>query len=507
MFRRRISEFSAGIGTIYMATKQESKEGTYPLSFRGEEYSFTEPVPEELLCPVCHEVLYQPRQTPCGHLFCGECLDNAGRLVTQIPVAYQSRRYGRYGHTQKIQKSCPTCRANFDDGGFQDKHTERKINNLEIMCNNRSCEWKGSLCRLADHKAGRAWEGCQYEPVSCTLGCGEEVIRKDLEDHKENTCSLRTVDCKYCQWSGIVKNIETHYTNCLDYPLNCPNNCGETGLPAHSMEDHLQECPEQKTKCPYSTSGCPAMVKRKNLEDHKENSKDQHLELTMTRVGQLSQAVVKLVKVVDELERDRKRSGVHLQGSSTTLLPFAHRPWLENTKLFPSMPWIIRMGEFSKKKAQPGVKWTSDPFFTSPTGYKLQLSVCATGDEEDTEDHMSVYVILLRGPNDATLYSRMSKSINVSLLNQFEDTDHHSCSILVQEASPNESRRETEEEDIMAVQGVLDFISHDELNQECSENRSKYLKDDCLFFKIDSEVVYPAEPVDSYSSDSDGFGL
>ena len=382
--------------------------------------------------------------------------------------------------------SCPTCRTDCDDGGFQDKHIERKINNLQVTCYYRSCQWKGSLCHLDDHKEGRGCEGCLYELVPCTLGCGEKVIRKKLEYHKENTCSLRRVDCKYCQWHGKAKEIETHYTKCLNYPLDCPNNCGEIGLPAPNMEDHLQECPEQKTKCPYSTSGCPAMVKRKNLEDHKESSKDQHLELTMTRVGQLSQAVVKLVTVVDELERDRKRSGEHLPGSSTTLLPFADCFWLENTKLFPSMPWIIRMDEFNKKEAQRGVKWTSDPFFTSPTGYKLQLSVCVSGDEEGTEDHMSIYVILLRGPNDTTLYSQMRKSINVSLLNQFEDTNHHSRSIFVWKASPNESQRETEEEDIISVQGVSNFISHDELYQKCSGNHSKYLKDDCLFFKIDA---------------------
>ena len=477
-----------------MANKQDWKMGTYPTFFRGVEYSFTEPVPEELICPVCHEVLYQPQQTPCGHLFCKKCLDNA---------RWSGARYS-WRRPEVSSASCPTCRTDCDDGGFQDKHIERKVNNLQITCYYRSCEWKGSLCRLDDHKEGRGCEGCQYEPVSCTLGCGEEVIRKDLEDHKQNNCLLRKVDCKYCQWHGIVKKIETHYTNCLNYPLNCPNNCGEIDLHVQNMEDHLRECPEQKTKCPYSTSGCTAMVKRKNLEDHKESSKDQHLELTMTRVGQLSQAVVKLVKVVDELERDRKRSRQHLQGPSTTLLPFADRPWLENTKLFPSMPWIIRMDEFSKKKAQRGVKWTSDPFFTSPTGYKLQLSVCATGDEEGTEDHMSVYVIQLHGPNDTTLHSRMSESINVSLLNQFEDTDHHSHSIFIQETSLNESRRETEEEDMISVQGVSDFISHDELNQECSESRSKYLNDDCLFFKIDSKVVYRAIEYGGYcSSDYD----
>ena len=336
-------------------------------------------------------------------------------------------------------------------------------------------------------KSGRGCEGCRYEPVSCTLGCGEEVIRKDLEDHKKNTCSLRKVDCKYCQWNGIAKEIEAHYTNCLNYPINCPNNCGKINVPTQNMEDHLRECPEQKTKCPYSTSGCPAMVKRKNLEAHKENSKDQHLELTMTRVGQLSQAVVDLKKVVDELERDRKRSGLYWHRPPTTLLPFADHPWLENTKLFPSMPWIIRMDEFSKKKTQPGVKWTSDPFFTSPTGYKLQLSVCATADEEGTKDHMSIYVILLRGPNDTMLYSRMSESINVSLLNQFEDTDHH-CShwISFQEACPNELQKQTEEEEVVSVVGVSNFISHAELDLKGSESRSKYLKDDCLFFKIDS---------------------
>ena len=56
-------------------------------SYNGTEYSFVSKDPthiEDLKCPVCLELVYEPVLTCCGHLFCQKCV--------------------------RSQKKCPKCR-------------------------------------------------------------------------------------------------------------------------------------------------------------------------------------------------------------------------------------------------------------------------------------------------------------------------------------------------------------------------------------------------------------
>ena len=359
------------------------------------------------------------------------------------------------------------CRNTCCNDGFDDKHTDRRVKNLQITCSNNSCSWKGSLCRLDDHKAGRGCEGCQYEPVSCTLGCGEEVTRKDLEHHKRAKCSYHPAVCKYCKWLGTCRTLNNHYSTCQKYPLTCPNKCGSVMVyvSLQKVEEHLQNCPEQKVKCPYSDLGCNTITKRKFLDSHTDSYKDYHLQLTMNRVCQLTRIVME--RALD----------------TTNQLSFTHRPWLENTKLFPSMLWIIRFDQFSKKKTRNGVQWMSDPFFTTPTGYKLCLLVYAGGNRQESKDHISIFNALKRGPNDDILSWPFDKTVEFTLLNQLEDRYHHSTQISFENASCEVTQLKPGE-DVALGRGRRKFIPHGDLDKRPTLN-CQYLKDDCLFFKIE----------------------
>jgi hypothetical protein len=386
---------------------------THQQSFSGEEYSFTEPVPDDLICAVCHELLNETQQTPCGHLFCKQCLE---KVEPNFGKRHQYNRYRSACTYQEERIKCPTCRAVGNEGVFNDRNTDRRVKNLQVACTNGSCEWKGSLCDLDDHKAGRGRKGCEYEPVPCVLGCGEKIVQGNI---------------------------------CSQY-----------------VEEHLQECPEQKVACPYSDLGCRTLSKRRLLDSHVEESKDQHLQFTMGMVCQLKRIIMEMS---DSLDTSHK-------------LCLTTHPWLSNTKSFPSMPWIIRLDDFTKKKVA-GVKWTSDPFFTTTTGYKFCLLVYPGGCGEKGENHISVYTALQCGPNDSILSWPFSKTVEVTLLNQLEDRFHHVNTTDFAHAGEGHTQIKPGARSSTGW-GKRHFMPHTGLSKSQSQN-CQYLKDDCLFFKIE----------------------
>ena len=423
------------------------KRTDYQQSFSGQEYFFTEPVPEDLICAVCHELLNETQQTPCGHLFCRQCLEKVESNSKEL----------------LLPMNCPKCRAVCSEGVFNDRNTDRRVKNLQITCTNGSCEWKGSLCDLDDHKAGRGCKGCEYEPVPCVLGCEEKIVRINLTDHEEKDCRLRPVVCKHCAWKGMSQALNDHYSTCKEYPVLCPNGCG-INISSQNVEDHLQKCPEQKVACPYSNLGCRILTKRKELETHVEASKDQHLKLSLDRVCQLTSII---------MERSLDTSNK---------LCLTTHPWLSNTRSFPSMPWIIRLDDFAKKKVA-GVEWISDPFFTTQTGYKLCLSVCHDGDGKEYKGYISVFVVLQRGPNDDILSWPLDKTVIVTLLNQLEDRFHYVNTIRFGNASEEITQIKPGAQSATGW-GKKKFIPHTDLSKSQSKN-CQYLKDDCLFCKIE----------------------
>ena len=514
-------------------------------SYQGREYSFLDQVPEDLVCPICHELLDEPQQTQCGHLFCKKCLTRANQANNQPLGVGQGTGLGqpfggglgyrleqplggglgyrleqslggglgyrleqplggglRLGGNPQIglsnqgllgrqqqeestlrlqkQQKCPICNTVYTQTPLNDKYNERRVKSLQVHCAHKNCGWAGTVGQAQEHLDN----SCEYHTVPCTMNCGQQVIRHRLQSHIQNNCPERQVQCKYCLTNLKYGRLHDHYQSCKKVTQTCPNNCRTTNILAENMEDHLAECKEQFVDCIYKRIGCKKQMKRKDMQKHKDDSKDKHLELSLEQISALTEAFVdqqtKHATAVPKQVGLLSGLGSQMQPQSVSLPPkyppstLMSRPWLENSKLFPSLPWIIRFNNPSKQNTVA----RSGPFYTGVKGYMMCLQFHPDGETDKDFGFLSVNTTLRSGPNDNDLSWPLKQDTSITLLNQLEDRNHYTVKKAADDINPV-SRAGL----CMQLVGKAGRISHKDIYQPKTTN-CVYFRDECLYFKV-----------------------
>ena len=216
---------------------------------------------DELKCPICLELVSDPVQTSCGHLFCGKCI--------------------------KWTETCPIDRKSFST--TPDHFNNRRLGDFKVKCPNseKGCSWLGELRAAEEHTR----EMCCYQLFKCPNGCGREMERSQLRMHETTEC-LHRFKCPHCPHRGTYSAVTTtHLAVCESFPLPCVAGCKRT-LTRGEMKDHLATtCPEELMDCPFRMLGCATPVKRKNLKGHL-SDKDHHLQVLMRAVNAMYEACV-----------------------------------------------------------------------------------------------------------------------------------------------------------------------------------------------------------------------
>ena len=416
-------------------------------SYKGVEYEFVNTqveLLEELKCPICLELVSDPVQTSCGHLFCGKCI--------------------------KGTSSCPIDRKRFTS--HADNFNDRRVRNFKVKCpqKGRGCKWQGDLGDAEEH----ANRDCDYHIVKCKY-CDMKIDRQQWAEHTQKECRQRMYKCPHCSEEGIkVENITTHFTKCEELPLPCPSGCGHCWLVRRDMAQHLStDCPDELVPCMFAIGGCQQIVKRKDLQEHLQD-KDLHLNTVLMSYISQSSLLRDVVHAVKYGNHDR------IQAS---LLPLPFCPWLLSTPTsYPRPPWVFKMKGFQERKEKNEV-WFSDPVYSHFGGYKMCLNVYANGLSDGKSNYVSVYVSLMRGDNDDNLKWPFKGTIKVSLLNQLEDGQHYTKQLwLPNERIPDSCRGRVTGRAVGSGLGYDKFISH---NYRGGIN-CQYLKDNTLFFRVDS---------------------
>ncbi|EDO43806.1 predicted protein, partial [Nematostella vectensis] len=131
---------------------------------------FIEKVDPNLLCGICAEVLERAVLTPCGHSFCGVCLE--------------TWMNAKLGENEKCPASCPSCRADLYQGDTIPVLALRGIvDGLIVHCPNadNGCKLVLKLEGVEGHL-----KSCSHAPVQC-CGCSAFLKRGELAEH-HNTC-------------------------------------------------------------------------------------------------------------------------------------------------------------------------------------------------------------------------------------------------------------------------------------------------------------------------------
>ena len=405
-------------------------------------YDFVEKPSEDYYCPVTFEILKDPQQT---NSCCGKHISRAAADLLK-----------REGKPCPMCKKAPLQTAN-------DLFFKRQVLTLKIRCSNKAlgCEWVGELGQLEQHlKAGFMEGECQDVFVACPNDCGVQVQRRLLYEHKTGRCIKRPFNCQYCDKKATYDNITNeHWSQCQKCPVQCPKECGEAVMERRFLQRHLdQHCPLQEVECQFSYAGCGVRTQRSKMQEHMDQSKDQHLELLAENVRDIRIQFQALSQAVSELMPRPK---------------------------FIAPPEIV-FYNFEQRKNNE-IDFYSQSFYSHIGGYKMCLQILPNGWDDGEGTHVAVAVYMMRGEFDDSLQWPFRGEVKVQLINQRDGGKHLESKVLEENdyVTTNLTKyfsRVLEGDRAKSGWGCDQFISHSYLYRP--EQGIEYLKNDSLKFKV-----------------------
>ena len=429
----------------------------------------------QIKCEVCYCIIREPHQvTCCGKSFCYSC-------IREI---------------KNSNKPCPSCNKEFSDN--PDKRLKRTLYALKVYCSHQKdgCKWTGELGQLDAHlnedpEPGKELEGCQHENITCLL-CGDEVQRQSISTHQRNICTKRPFSCEHCHnyESNYDDVIHNHWPVCGSFPLPCPNECG-LELPRQKMDSHFDECPMTIIDCDFI--GCTVKFPRKDMQQHLTENLPDHIShlahishslisaetkdysrepcnFEVLGFCDIKQTIVEQQEKIKDLTRKYSELRVSTNRESRKLQK------LKRVATAPMTAPVLTMTNFEDHK-KTGDTWYSVPVYTHHQGYKICLSVHASGHSTEKGTYISVYLHFLKGEFDDYLPWPFCGIISFQLLDQVTGENPITESIKYNDSVPTDARIRVRDIAPGSGWGSSMFLSHDKAS-------TSYIHNDTLHFQI-----------------------
>eukprot|EP01112_Ceratiomyxa_fruticulosa_P020595 TRINITY_DN705_c0_g1_i2.p1 TRINITY_DN705_c0_g1~~TRINITY_DN705_c0_g1_i2.p1 ORF type:complete len:350 (-),score=45.17 TRINITY_DN705_c0_g1_i2:326-1375(-) len=243
---------------------------------------------DNLICPICWDVMGNPVDTPCQHTYCSKCIIKA---------------------IEEGSKQCSKCRTPIKVKSLKPASFVLKsvIYNQTAFCDHKStenetqCEWSGPWANLESHLKN----DCFFEKVSCGFNCWESVLRKDYEHHQLSTCVNRNKACKYCKELVNRLHHQQHHLICPEFRLKCA--CGGT-VARKDFSLHTEEyCPKTVVPCMFWKIGCNHSEERKKMGVHLDDAISHHnalLEAVVSEVNEVKEGLQNKEKEVSAITQN-----------------------------------------------------------------------------------------------------------------------------------------------------------------------------------------------------------
>ena len=149
----------------------------------------------------------------------------------------------------------------------------------------RGCKWLGALGSCEKHL-----DTCGYVLETCKLRCGVVLQRDELKVHEKEKCPQRIVKCEHCRRELKSCELLKHLSKCPKMKVSCELKCGVVMCREDVTQHVEQDCVEKEIECPFVKYKCVVLMKRKNLRNHLDDKRMEHLELkTDTMQGFISE--------------------------------------------------------------------------------------------------------------------------------------------------------------------------------------------------------------------------
>ncbi|CAF0993579.1 unnamed protein product [Adineta steineri] len=208
------------------------------------------------------------------------------------------------------------------------------------------------------------------------------------------------------------------------------------------------------------------------------NDNNQHFNNESLRVQTLTENICQ--ESIEEsntfLDEVRQNRGIFSQDASSLKEKIND---LQNVSYDGTFVWKItnvkeKMGD-ARSERQSSLY--SSPFYSSPNGYKMRLRLYLSGDRNARRTHMLLFLVLMRGVNDAILKFPFNYKVSFCLYDQSGEEKHVIDSFRPDIKSNSFQRPRS---DMNIASGIPKFIPL--LTLEGENNR--YVRDDTMFIKV-----------------------
>ena len=481
-----------------------------PIRQVGYECEFVDPPPEafQTKCTICLNILCDPHETDCcGNNFCRTCIERVQEERTP---------------------SCPMCKKQ-PVIVHPNKGLKRSLKKLPVRCTHQQCgcDWVGELGELDRHlnsipTPGYLLTGCEYNKVDCEFkyaGCDAQLPRNEMAIHmkKEQIHHIQLLSEKMDQ---LNTKLATKLCNVNDRLSQVTKKLNGLKVRVEKKQEEVEEVTsklQSKNKELAQVGQHLQELSQKNGKEVEElrlklETKGTQLEKLELQLQEKDEQLSHLEEARAVVKQTLDDSGTFAKGESpepsvvqkpqvkqtspqvlTSSIPTASKVKIQKAV---AVDYCFTVENFESRRKHNEVFY-SEPFFTHPQGYKMCAQVYPNGFGKAEGTHVTVSTCIVRGEYDDQLLWPFRGDILVQLLNQTTDKDegHHEDVIHYNNSTPNKYAGKKITPFLNSRNpgwGHAKFISN--------RNLKKYLKDDCLKFRI--RQVHVDTDSDRHTSDS-----